>query len=181
MKTEITGCIYRYFNVKTEMSYVGQSVHLKRRRRYHETTNSNDYFHNSIRKCGIDAFKFEILENGIPRSKLNKHEKFWIKRFDCVFPNGYNFTTGGHSTVFSEASRKKISEAKKGRPLSPEHREKISEVRKGKKLSPEHREKLSKAMKGIKRKPLSPKHRRKISESLKAKHATSTNNPVGQT
>ena len=188
MKTERTGCIYRYH--KDGMSYVGQSVNLRKRRNFHETTSGGDYFHNSILKYGADAFEFEILEDGIPESKLDDQEIFWIEEFDCVFPNGYNFTKGGSRPVFSEELKRKISESLKGKkrqpfsekhrrrmpkslrgkkrqPHTPETRKKISESHKGQKHSPESRKKISEAMKGKKRKPFTDEHRRKMSEASK--------------
>ena len=76
----------------------------------------------------------------------------------------------------SEETRRKLSEAKKGRTsnrkgvtLSDETRKKISEAKKGKKLKPfteEHRKKMSEAKKGRR---LSEETRKKISESQKGR------------
>lgn len=67
----------------------------------------------------------------------------------------------------SEETRKKISEARKGMVISAETCRKISESLKGKKLSDEHRIKLSEAKKGKKRAPFTEEHRRKLSEAAK--------------
>lgn len=48
----------------------------------------------------------------------------------------------------SEETKKKISEANKGRKLSPEHKKKISEAHKGKKLSAETKQKISEGHRG---------------------------------
>ena len=48
----------------------------------------------------------------------------------------------------SEETRKKMSEAQKGKQLSEDTRKKIAEARKGKRLSEEHKRKLSEAHKG---------------------------------
>ena len=69
--------------------------------------------------------------------------------------------------TLSEETKKKISEAKKGKKLalfSEEHRRKLSEAAKGRTFSEESRRKMSEAKKG---KNLSEEHRRKISEALK--------------
>ena len=78
--------------------------------------------------------------------------------------------------IFSEETRKKMSESMKGRTspmkgvtLSEETRKKISEAKKGKKLKPfteEHRKKMSEAKKGRR---LSEETRKKISESKKGR------------
>ena len=75
---------------------------------------------------------------------------------------------------FSEEHKRKISEALKGKKVSKETKEKMSEARKGKKLSEEHRKKISEAMKGkpkpwFRGKKLSEEHKRKISEGGKGK------------
>ncbi len=51
---------------------------------------------------------------------------------------------------FSDDHRKKISDAKKGRPHSSTHRDNISKALKGKRFSKEHREKIRNALKGNK-------------------------------
>jgi len=68
-----------------------------------------------------------------------------------------------------------MSEAHKGKPLSPEHRAKISGDRNhnyGKHFSPEHRRKISEAQRGERSthygKHLSEEHRRKLSVAQKA-------------
>lgn len=70
----------------------------------------------------------------------------------------------------TDETRKKISEANKGRtraPFSEEHRKKISETLKGHTFSEESRRKMSEAKKG---RTLSEEHRRKMSEAKKGKH-----------
>jgi hypothetical protein len=73
--------------------------------------------------------------------------------------------------TFSEESKRKMSEAKKGKSgpnkgkhFSEEHKRKISEAKKGKHRSEETRKKMSEAKKG---KHLSEETRKKISETLK--------------
>jgi hypothetical protein len=69
----------------------------------------------------------------------------------------------------SEETRRKISKANKGKKCSEETRRKLSEAKKGKKLSKEARRKIGEAKKGKKRGPLSQEHRRKLSEACKDK------------
>ena len=76
-----------------------------------------------------------------------------------------NCTWGGEGVsglVFSEESKKKMSELRKGKTLSEETKIKISKSHKGKKLSEETKIKISKSQKG---KKLSEETKKKLSES----------------
>ena len=77
--------------------------------------------------------------------------------------------------IFSEEHRRKLSESQKGHTVNEETRKKMSEAKKGKKLSEETRKKISEAKKGENH-PMygmhfSEEHRRKISEAMKRRHA----------
>ena len=198
MIVERAGCVYRYY--KDRMSYIGQTVNIKKRKNVHKRAKDDTFFHASIRKNGIDAFGFEILEDNIPESELDEREVYWVSHFNSVSPNGYNLKSGGSRPFYSEESRKKMSESNKGKnkgkpswsegkKLLPETCAKISKANTGKKHSPEHREKISKAMMGKrngKDNPLygkpawnrgkkhSPESRRKMSESHKGKPSPET-------
>ena len=67
--------------------------------------------------------------------------------------------------VVSSESRRKMSIAKKGKPLSEEHKQKIIAYRIGKPLSEETKAKIAESNRGLKR---SEETRRKISEILRA-------------
>ena len=75
----------------------------------------------------------------------------------------------------SEATKKKIRMARLERKKrlgyinSPETRKKISEAQKGKKLSEETKRKLSIALKGKKKPPFTEEHKRKLSKALRGR------------
>jgi len=78
----------------------------------------------------------------------------------------------GRTNVYSAETRKKMSEAKKGKPgISPseETRKKIAESNRGLKRSEETRRRVSEAQIGKKRGPRSEEVKQKISESHKGK------------
>ena len=105
------------------------------------------------KKYGIDAFDFEILKE-CEDEELNKWETYYIKELNTKVPNGYNMTDGGdgrsgYKFIYSEESKKKMSESHKGKKLSQEQRKKMSESLKGRKFSEEHMRKISEAKKGV--------------------------------
>ena len=136
----------------------------------------NNRFHNALRKYGLDNFVYCVLEENVLVDNLDMREIDWIEEFDSFY-SGYNLTLGGGGSrgfimpeeqkkkisqshkgkstwnkgkhdIFSEETRKRISNRFKGKPLSKEHRKKISESNKGRIFSEEHRKKLSESLKG---------------------------------
>ncbi len=133
-------------------------------------------------KHGRDIFTRVILEDGIDDEELNNKEIYYIKLEDS-FNNGYNSTLGGEGgnhwvndkteeelklirekqskklkgRVFSNVSKKKMSESAKNKVLSKEHRNNIGKAVKKRGGTPhtdETKDKLSKIMSGRK----NPKH-----------------------
>ena len=158
------GSIYKVTNTVNGKAYIGQTRRdaEKTRIRDHLTGNSNSsqLVKRAVKKYGRDAFTYEILHDGIIPEFLDPLEKEAIEEFNTVSPHGYNLDTGGGGgKTPSEETRRKQSEAHKGKknhqygkPLSPEHRRSISEATKGEKsyqygkpLSPETRHKISEA------------------------------------
>lgn len=150
--------IYRIYHKKSGMSYIGQSIDIKKRIQDHFKNDYRSYIYNSIHKYGVDMFNWEVLEI-CDISELDCRECHWIESLDTIRPNGYNLKSGGANGRHSESSKQKMSEAHKGK----------NNYWYGRKLSDEHKEKLSKAQRGRKhhlygkKRPL--KFRQRISES----------------
>lgn len=110
----IIKAIYRIINVTTGKSYVGQSLHVIKRKVRHFSDlkcgrHNNDYLQKSYNKYGHSSFKFEILEeaDGLSEAELNDREVFWIDFYNSYY-EGYNLTIGGDGTkgrAFSEEER----------------------------------------------------------------------------
>ena len=117
MSTKICG-IYKITS-PTGKIYIGQSVDIKRRWRYHRCLSDShriNILYRSFIKHGVDNHKFEILEE-CDSKLLNERERFYIEKYDTFQTlNGMNLTKGGDSKVeFSESTIQKISLAKKGK------------------------------------------------------------------
>lgn len=111
-------------------------------------------------------------------------EKHWIKTFLDLGANLVNHTEGGEGTyghTHSPESKQKMSEAAKRRPAnrkgqtnSEAHRKAISEAKKGKSvnhlLDPDVQKRSAESRRGRK---VSDETKRKISETLKAKKSSS--------
>ncbi len=52
----------------------------------------------AIRVYGQDAFKFEILDKTENLKTLSRAERYWIKKLNTKYPNGYNVKSGGCPT-----------------------------------------------------------------------------------
>lgn len=143
------GRIYVYFNRKKyeqegiKKYYVGQTTKKPEHRAGH---NGNDYlqsttkFAYAIKKWGWNAFELTVVEDYIEtKEELNRLEMLYIEKYDS-YNNGYNCTKGGDGLFNpSEETRRKMSEAKKGK--APHN--------KGKKMSDEFRQSVSNAKKGV--------------------------------
>jgi group I intron endonuclease len=139
------------------------------------------YFARAINKYGWDNIEHIVLQEGLDEEEAKELEQYMIQWYNTANPNyGYNISLGGESNNFSEATKKKISEAHKGKVVSEETRKKLSEANKGRVLSEEHRRKIGEANKGENNhmygKHLSEETKRKMRESRKGKYAGKNNN-----
>lgn len=88
------GFIYKITNKVNNKSYIGQTRYtVEFRWRQHQHKKDNTYFHNAIRKYGVENFIVEILEE-CDYKDLDSKEIYYIAKYD-TFNNGYNMTFGG--------------------------------------------------------------------------------------
>jgi len=92
----------------------------------------------AMRKYGTDNFKFETIDQTDCEPTVRELETAHIKRLDS-YSNGYNCNLGGHGfLVFPEEIKRKISESQKGKVISPESRRRMSEAKRGRTECAEH-------------------------------------------
>lgn len=158
--------IYGYYDKKNQqMMYIGQSNDIERRHRDHiKPSRYNEQVVNRVLQNNPERYELVIIKSrpGFSKEDRDILEKHYIEFYNTFADDKFNFTTGGDGGLFSEETRKKISEALKGEnnPMygkthSAEARKKISEARKGKKnyfygkhLTEKHKKKISEALKG---------------------------------
>lgn len=114
------GTIYRF--IGPDGDYIGQTKqHVMNRVNQHKNcAMSNDsrhcYLHDAIRQHGWKAFKFKIVMHECEVSLLNYWEKYYIKHYNTLYPNGYNSTSGGsRTTEYSDLTKLKCSDSTRRR------------------------------------------------------------------
>lgn len=141
--------IYCFTNKLNSKRYVGQSVNIENRYKAHlNRVNEDSYFHNALKKYGIDNFNFQILIE-CPEDNLNYWEKFYIKYYcSNIKEFGYNLTEGG-SLKLSEESIKKAVETKRIKYNNdPTYKENISRAQKRRFEDPNERYKCGNSTRG---------------------------------
>lgn len=175
------GVIYCYTNRATGRKYIGQTIHPEQRKlnHYHKAINeeSHYYFHRSIRKHGWETFEYEVLEEDVKKEDLNDRETYYIKKYDTLWPNGYNQCL---ANSLDEVAIEKMRETKRKRyaAMTEEERKaitkKMCENNIGSKRSEETRRKMSESMKKyLAKNPrvYTEERKRKTSESMKRARA----------
>lgn len=158
------GYIYLIVNNINGKTYVGK------RKLYNKNWNEDGYMgsghhlKNSQNKYGIENFEKFLITWTYSEEDACKKEKFWIAEYRHRGKAEYNVADGGQGGligIWTEETRKKMSEAHKGHKawnkgkkglvsLSEEAKMKISESHKGMKFSEEHKRKISELHKGRK-------------------------------
>lgn len=90
----------------------------------------------AIRKYGKDAFTYATVRTlplNATQQEIDEAEKFAIRFFGTLSPNGYNLIDGGKGGRPSAETLARRSAALKGRPLTAEHRQKLSQAQAGRK------------------------------------------------
>lgn len=149
------GTIYLILHRASGKKYVGQTTRkLKERIRYHIKNHGihGTMVGNALRKHGVKAFDFAIIDGADSMEELNAKEQRWIEHYGSMKPFGYNYTAGGDGSPglkHSEATKEKIRQITTGKKASDETRQKMSLQRKGKTWSEDYKRKMSDVKKGI--------------------------------
>lgn len=99
MAKSITFSVYRIFCTSSSLSYVGLTRSLEKRKRTHlnqlrNGSHKNLLLQEAFNLHGEHCFRLQVLESGVPASKIASREKHWIAHFSG-FKDGYNLTRGG--------------------------------------------------------------------------------------
>ena len=93
--------IYKITNNINNKSYIGQSINIEKRIKEHfwksfleKDISFTSILHTAIRKYGKENFVIEVLEE-CSLEELDDKEKYYIKKYNTISPNGYNILSGG--------------------------------------------------------------------------------------
>jgi len=127
------GSIYLITNKLDGQQYVGQTENTVQQRFYDHSRDkrSSRYLSSAMIKHGKENFKIEEICVCFDENSLNNAETACIQKFNTLHPNGYNLSLGGHKRgVISELTRKKMSDAKKGKTytkkIRPDEQQKLN-------------------------------------------------------
>ena len=106
-------------------------------------------FYNAIKKYGWDNFEHEIFAANLTEDEAHNIEKLLIEKFELQNDKyGYNIKEGGNGGIIPQETRIKIGNANRGRKATELAKQHLSEAHKGKKLSPEHAKAIADANRG---------------------------------
>lgn len=169
--------IYKITNIINGKSYIGQTAYSLNERWLSHLSDmvkkkDNNYFHNAIRKYGVEMFIREILFECNDRYILNVMETFKIMvNHSHKSEGGYNITWGGEDNPMNHPEiKEKMSYSIKKLWSIPENHKRFCNSMKGKKVSPftqEHKEKLS----NCKIENRNPNYNKKQTEETKNKRS----------
>ena len=167
--------VYQHINKINGKRYIGITKQVPSQRWGVNGINYRDKsprFWAAICKYGWDNFEHIIISDGIEKNEACEMEIKLIKEYRTQERDfGYNILEGGSAPELPEEVRKRMSKSMMGNKnglghvCSEEKKKKISDAQKGRKLTPEHRKALSLAKKGKSHASPSEETRKKISES----------------
>lgn len=102
--------IYLIDSHLTKRAYIGQSAEPKRRwygHKYSAKRGVKGPLYDAMRKHGVDAFSFTILEVhavDVEQCVIDQRERELIRQHQTLFPDGYNVAPGGFGHVGTKHS-----------------------------------------------------------------------------
>ena len=164
----------------SELRYVGATNNLRNRLYGHCSCKASGHSKNWIASLKKDRLKPDmfVIEE-VPDDTWQREEIFWITYFKSIGANLTNITPGGEGNVGNKAwlgrkhsveTKRKMSDANKGKHLSEETKRKLSIAHAGRKVSESTRKKMAIASTGKKYmlgKKLTPEWKKHIGDSVR--------------
>lgn len=112
--------IYKYTNVITGKSYIGQTMQNVNDRAKNGTGyRKGSPFREAIDKYGWETFEQSILRLCTSQEEADQYEQLFIDKYNSVFPNGYNLQSGGNGGCrigihHTDETKRKMANSKSG-------------------------------------------------------------------
>lgn len=113
------GTVYLITNTITGKKYIGQTTQDVQKRFHQHATDSRSgrHLYNTIKCYGEENFIVDELITCFDQKSLDFMETYFIELHNTFTPNGYNLCMGGNGKgIIGDATRQKMSMAKKGKP-----------------------------------------------------------------
>ena len=112
------GYIYMVENKINKKRYIGQTIQKNIKDRWNSHKNLKHktvgkILFNAYKKYSVDNFEYKIICICFDED-TNRYEEEYIKKYDTIYPNGYNLLPGGNNKKHNEYTKKMISESLKG-------------------------------------------------------------------
>lgn len=101
--------IYLIENKTNKKKYIGQSVNYQKRMKEHiygRNSRQNSIVDRAIKKHGENNFSFSVIDIAHNQEEADEKERFYIKHYKSLKPNGYNVLIGGRNQQGSWNSKK---------------------------------------------------------------------------
>lgn len=157
------GYIYSVKNKINGKIYIGQTIRndINERWKYHKYEDKRYIgliLYNAYKKYGHNNFEYKIICICF-NEDTNKYEQEYIKKYNSIYPNGYNLLEGGSNKKHNEYTKKLLSDKLKG----------INHPNYGKKLSENHVLNIKKANKKNKLIDITVNKQKNLSDKTKFK------------
>lgn len=167
-------CIYTITHRDSGRVYVGQTRGRADKRwtaHFAPSRLSKRGVSGAIRKYGVEAFDFAVLDVAETSEQLDHKERLWITRLGSLSPRGFNLESGGNTckAVSSESrerrrvsferwlslnpDRRSFGNGSRGRKRTPEEVDAIRRGLMGRPVSCETRERISAKQRGVPKPP----------------------------
>ena len=127
------GCIYCYTYLPLNKKYIGQTINLEKRKYQHLNIDQQNVEFHSLLRTEPNNFIFEILEDNIDITELDKKEREYIALYNTYKGFGFNKSPGGtggwnsvnqywqeHPEEKKDSIQQMLNGAKKWRENNPE-------------------------------------------------------------
>lgn len=109
--------VYKFTHLESGRCYIGQTIQNPNRRRLEHISGSRTskktyHFHNALKKYGVGAFTFEVIDSTSSLEELNLLEEKYVDQYDSI-NNGFNIRQAGGNKLHSTESKQRMSDAQK--------------------------------------------------------------------